>query len=118
MKDDFGESYLVKWKDWEEVFNTWEPITNLLNCDAELYRFYRTRKRLYQEILDSSEYIILPNGKRRRKGPSLPCVPPDPRKLEDRMEEFFTIINFTPDETEIVVSIIMLSSSKSHKTFH
>lgn len=25
VKDDYGEMYYVKWKDWSSDFNTWEP---------------------------------------------------------------------------------------------
>ncbi len=40
----------------------------------------------------------LPNGKRRRKGPSLPDVPPDPRPFDTRVQEFFDVTNCDLEE--------------------
>lgn len=33
-----GEMYYVKWKDWSEDFNTWEPAENVTTCFDVLYR--------------------------------------------------------------------------------
>lgn len=33
-----GEMYLIKWKNWESDFNTWEPPRNLIDCDDVLLK--------------------------------------------------------------------------------
>jgi len=84
-----GDLYYVKWKNWESEFNTWEPKSNLQNCDSLLLDFYRERKAAANEVLLQSTYVVTSAGKRRRKGPALIAVPPDPRSVEDRICEFF-----------------------------
>lgn len=81
-------------------------IADLLNCEDELLRFYRKRKAELQKALDESEYVVLPNGKRRRKGPRLPDVPPDPRPFGTRVQEFFDVTNCALDDDEIFVRTI------------
>ena len=31
--------WYIKWKDWEDIYNTWEPLKNL-NCPVKLQEFY------------------------------------------------------------------------------
>ncbi|CAG7819800.1 unnamed protein product [Allacma fusca] len=92
VKDESGEMYLVKWKNWEEEFNTWEPPRNLVNCDSALLEFYLARKKEYDSIINESEYVITDTGKKRRKGPRIYIqVPPDPRPYEVQVQEFFEV---------------------------
>ena len=45
----WGEDYyLVKWEDWPESRNTWEPALHLDNCDFVIARFRRNLKQLPQ----------------------------------------------------------------------
>lgn len=76
-----------------------------MNCDDEMYRFYLEQKKKYNDALDASEYVDMPNGKRRRKGPALPGVPPDPRPFEVRVQEFFDANKCDWDNEEISVSV-------------
>ena len=39
------QEYLIKWKDYSDAENTWEP-TWLLNCDALLKEFYKRHSNL------------------------------------------------------------------------
>ena len=71
VRDDTGEMYFVKWKNWEEEFNTWEPPQNLVNCDVALLDFYLKRKREYDSLMSQSEYVITEGGKKRRKDRNL-----------------------------------------------
>lgn len=74
---------MVKWKGWPEESNTWEPSSNLLNCEDELLRFYSQRRRQRKEALARSKFENV-NGNKRRKGPALPDIPPDPRTFDDK----------------------------------
>lgn len=88
-------------------------VTDLLNCEDELLRFYRKRKAELQKALDESEYVELPNGKRRRKGPSLPDVPPDPRPFDTRVQEFFDVTDCVlEDEVFVRTKNDMISTMK------
>ena len=35
--------YLVKWKNWDDSNNTWEPTQNLMGCGEKLKEFYVKR---------------------------------------------------------------------------
>ncbi|ODM96262.1 Histone-lysine N-methyltransferase SUV39H2 [Orchesella cincta] len=114
MRDDFGDYYLVKWKDWEAEYNTWEPPTNLLNCEGELLRFYRKKKEEAREALENCEYIELANGKRRKKV-RVRDVPPDPRPFDVRVQEFFDVTGNVADEDVVKVFLQWKSKSISAK---
>lgn len=73
-----------------------------------MLRFYQKRKEQLKQALDESEYIELPNGKRRRKGPGLPDVPPDPRPLDVRVQEFYDVSGWTLEDEEVHVSLLLL----------
>jgi hypothetical protein len=102
-----GDMYLIKWRGWDSDFNTWEPPANLLNCDDALLNFYRNRKEEAAQALKQTEYYVTSNGHRRRKGPSVPDVPPDPRPLDIRVKEFFDF-TFPLSEEDIMVSGVPL----------
>jgi hypothetical protein len=36
-----SQRYLVKWKEYSTTENTWEPISNLDNCDILIQRFHQ-----------------------------------------------------------------------------
>lgn len=38
--------YLVKWKNWNVKYNTWEPMSNLINCEELLFEFENNRQKL------------------------------------------------------------------------
>ena len=42
-----SKTYLVKWKDYNEENNTWEPVQNLENCYQLLARFHRRGEKLH-----------------------------------------------------------------------
>ncbi|ODN04495.1 Histone-lysine N-methyltransferase SUV39H2 [Orchesella cincta] len=88
MRDDFGDYYFLKWKGWEAKYNTWEPACHLLNCDAELLRFYKKRKEEVREAQEDGEYELR-NGKRRKKV-RVRDLPPDPRPFEEAILQWRT----------------------------
>lgn len=106
VRDNHGEMYFIKWKKWEPEFNTWEPPGNLVNCDDALLNFYYTRKAEVEEALANSEYVEIGGGKRRRRGPFLLDVPPDPRPFEVRVQEFCDITQ-SISEDEIMVIVVI-----------
>jgi hypothetical protein len=36
-----GHSYLIKWKNYPDLYNTWEPIENLTHCLTHLREFHK-----------------------------------------------------------------------------
>ena len=36
-----GQPYLVKWKEYPDLENTWEPLKNLVNCQLLLRQFWQ-----------------------------------------------------------------------------
>lgn len=38
--------YLIKWKNWDIKYNTWEPSCNLTNCEDLLHEFENKRQKL------------------------------------------------------------------------
>lgn len=38
--------YLIKWKNWDSKYNTWEPLRNLVNCHDLLREFDEERQKL------------------------------------------------------------------------
>ena len=43
-----GQQYLVKWKDYPDSENTWEPLKNLANCQLLLQQYQREQDRRAQ----------------------------------------------------------------------
>ena len=86
---EMGGQYLVKWKNWGEKDNTWEPISNLHSCSQVLTRFYLEQREAYYESLEL--------GGRRHE---LPVLPPDPRTIEEIIEEFTNEFPVTEDQIE------------------
>ncbi|XP_076754442.1 histone-lysine N-methyltransferase SUV39H2-like [Xylocopa sonorina] len=39
-------TYLIKWKNWDSQYNTWEPVSNLVNCSDILEEFEKDRLKL------------------------------------------------------------------------
>ena len=40
-----GQNYLIKWRNYDETENTWEPITNFTNCRDFFAEFHQERPR-------------------------------------------------------------------------
>ena len=36
-----SQQYLVKWKNYPDLENTWEPLRNLVNCQLLLQQFWQ-----------------------------------------------------------------------------
>ncbi|RLU16119.1 hypothetical protein DMN91_011878 [Ooceraea biroi] len=59
--------YLIKWKNWDSRYNTWEPLCNLINCEDMLREFEEERQKLidlfkaktnfYPEICDVERFL-------------------------------------------------------------
>ena len=42
--------YLIKWKGYSDVENTWEPLSNLTNCKELILQFERRNSKSREEI--------------------------------------------------------------------
>ncbi|XP_071648974.1 suppressor of variegation 3-9 isoform X1 [Temnothorax longispinosus] len=43
-------SYLIKWKDWDITYNSWEPLRNLVNCEDLLREFHDEQQKLIDQF--------------------------------------------------------------------
>ncbi|XP_025988775.1 histone-lysine N-methyltransferase Su(var)3-9 isoform X2 [Solenopsis invicta] len=48
--------YLIKWKDWDSTYNTWEPYRNLTNCEDLLHEFEEERQKLIDRFKDQTNF--------------------------------------------------------------
>ncbi|CAK9815528.1 Eukaryotic translation initiation factor 2 subunit 3 [Anthophora quadrimaculata] len=67
--------YLIKWKNWDSHYNTWEPASNLINCPDILEQFetnrlkcidrFKKKANFYPNDRDIEEYLkqLKYNGK-------------------------------------------------------
>ncbi|KAL0108126.1 hypothetical protein PUN28_015020 [Cardiocondyla obscurior] len=52
-----GESaYLIKWKDWDVTYNTWEPLRNLINCEHLLRKFDDQQQKLIDQFKATMDF--------------------------------------------------------------
>uniref|UniRef100_T1K3C0 Histone-lysine N-methyltransferase n=3 Tax=Tetranychus urticae TaxID=32264 RepID=T1K3C0_TETUR len=49
--------YLIKWKDWEEVYNSWEPLEHLTGASLLLREFHLARKAAKNSSLSYETFI-------------------------------------------------------------
>ncbi|CAG7831128.1 unnamed protein product [Allacma fusca] len=98
--------YFVKWKNWNEKYNTWEPGINLYGCKYLLKMFYLERRKLY---FDARKVIAQKSKiKKRSYGDafdhSLPPIPPDVRTMNEIMEEYLSIYPVSQNEFDEVLA--------------
>lgn len=48
--------YLIKWKDWDAKYNTWEPMRNLINCKDLLSGFEDDRQKLVDQFKTKTNF--------------------------------------------------------------
>ncbi|XP_076642405.1 histone-lysine N-methyltransferase SUV39H2-like [Halictus rubicundus] len=48
--------YLIKWKNWDNEYNTWEPESNLVNCSDILQEFERQRLELLTDFQEKVNF--------------------------------------------------------------
>ena len=73
----WGEDYyLVKWEDWPEERNTWEPALHLNNCDLVISKFRRRLKQLPEyKSARALQLKALQDFSDKLVDPQLPHVP-------------------------------------------
>lgn len=87
--------YLVKWKDWGPEYNTWEPVSNLINCPDILEDFERQRLELVEQFKQRTNFY--PNNqdieqyikRRKRRKETLLSISIDYDMLKNSITSFF-----------------------------
>lgn len=52
-----GQSlYLIKWKDWDASYNTWEPMRNLIHCQDLLHEFDDEQQKLIDRFKATANF--------------------------------------------------------------
>lgn len=92
--------YLVKWEGYPSTSNTWEPLENLVDCDAAMQQYELTRATIL-----SDKY-----GKKRRIPGDLPLHKSDRERKEYEVGEILglTIVN---DEKYFLINLVNCSKS-------
>lgn len=54
-------TYLIKWKNWDSEYNTWEPMSNLVNCSDILEEFEKNRLQMIDRFKKETNFY--PNDK-------------------------------------------------------
>ncbi|ODM88636.1 Histone-lysine N-methyltransferase SUV39H2 [Orchesella cincta] len=67
-----------------------EEIVDFVRDDFREYYHVKKRKEEARQALACTEYVELPNGKRRKKV-GVRSVPPDPRPFDVRVQEFYDV---------------------------
>ncbi|KAK1129066.1 hypothetical protein K0M31_020197 [Melipona bicolor] len=49
-------TYLIKWKNWNSEYNTWEPISNLVNCADILEKFEKNILQLINRFKKKAKF--------------------------------------------------------------
>ena len=58
----------MKWKNWDESNNTWEPTQNLVGCGEKLKDFYFKRVAEREAASDAKyDYLLTKLGNRQEK---------------------------------------------------
>nr|XP_012145504.1 PREDICTED: histone-lysine N-methyltransferase SUV39H2-like isoform X1 [Megachile rotundata]XP_012145505.1 PREDICTED: histone-lysine N-methyltransferase SUV39H2-like isoform X1 [Megachile rotundata] len=48
--------YLIKWKNWDQKYNSWEPASNLVNCPDVLQQFEKYRSDLLNTFQQKTKF--------------------------------------------------------------
>lgn len=48
--------YLIKWKDWDAKYNTWEPLRNLIHCQDLLHEFDDEQQKLIDRFKATTNF--------------------------------------------------------------
>ncbi|ODN06241.1 Histone-lysine N-methyltransferase SUV39H2 [Orchesella cincta] len=96
-----NEEYYIKWKGFTAAYNSWEPESNLSNCDKALIDFYV--KRVSQRKNWQTMYKLdLEDSGTNKKIPTIPAQPPLPEII---MEALNKITPVTDEEIEVAYQI-------------
>ena len=92
--------YLIKWKDFPEEQNTWEPLTNLPNHSKEIAEFEERFQREYQQ--NSKDAVAHKQARQATKASTLSSAPdpsaPGPTSPASSSDIHLKMIRQFPDQ--------------------
>uniref|UniRef100_A0A8D9EE27 Chromo domain-containing protein n=1 Tax=Cacopsylla melanoneura TaxID=428564 RepID=A0A8D9EE27_9HEMI len=80
--------YMVKWKNYDEEYNTWEPVENLGNCSKRRTEFETMKTVLMQHTAEDIEAVL--NKFRNKKGELTDLHEPSTTEVNRTVTQFLS----------------------------
>ncbi|CRK87373.1 CLUMA_CG001175, isoform A [Clunio marinus] len=102
--------YLLKWAEYDNSHNSWEPYENILNLElVEEYEKQLTAKTSQKDLMTCKEKVT-----RKRKRTKSPYTKPDKKEIQAQIEQFKKT-NFSFRQEPCIVGIHKPKNSSQYK---